>query len=57
MVRSNPVLLGDDIIDVELGARQRIGIQTIVFGSVGSVVADGSDRARLRVRLGISHVF
>jgi hypothetical protein len=57
MVRSSPVLLGDDIIDVEIGARQRIGIQTIVFGSLGSVVADGSDRARLRARFGISHVF
>jgi hypothetical protein len=57
MVRSSLVLLGDDIVDVEIGARQRIGIQTIVFGSLGSVVSDGPDRARLRARFGISHVF
>jgi hypothetical protein len=48
---------GDDIVTVEVGVRQRIGIQTILFGGLGSVVADGPDRPRLRVRLGISHVF
>ena len=56
-VRSSLVRNGDDIVTVEAGARQRIGIQTILFGSLGSQVADGSDRPRLRIRLGISHVF
>jgi hypothetical protein len=56
-VRSSLVKKGDDIVTVEVGARQRIGIQTILFGGLGSVVADGSDRPRLRVRLGITHVF
>jgi len=56
-VRSSLVKKGDDIVTVEVGARQRIGIQTILFGGLGSVVTDGPDRPRLRVRLGISHVF
>jgi hypothetical protein len=56
-VRSSLVEKGDDIVTVEVGARQRIGVQTILFGSLGSQVADGADRPRLRIRLGISHVF
>jgi len=56
-VRSSLVRNGDDVVTIEAGARQRIGIQTILFGSLGSQVADGSDRPRLRIRLGISHVF
>ncbi|HEY3173419.1 MAG TPA: hypothetical protein VGK86_12675 [Thermoanaerobaculia bacterium] len=56
-VRSSPVRKGDDVVAVEVGARQRIGIQTILFGGLGSEVSDGPDRSRFRVRLGISHVF
>ncbi|HEX9287001.1 MAG TPA: hypothetical protein VF999_07015 [Thermoanaerobaculia bacterium] len=56
-VRSSLVRQGDDIVAIEVGARQRIGIQTILFGGFGSEVSDGADRSRLRVRLGISHVF
>jgi len=56
-VRSSPVLTGDAIVDVEIGARQRIGIQTAVFGAIGSQISDTPDRPRLRVRVGVSHLF
>ena len=56
-VRSSLVRKGDDVVTVEIGARQRIGIQTILFGGLGSEISDGRGRSRLRVRLGISHVF
>jgi hypothetical protein len=56
-VRSSPVVTGDAIVDVEIGARQRIGIQTAVFGAIGSQISDTPDRPRIRVRLGVSHLF
>jgi hypothetical protein len=56
-VRSSPVITDNAIVDVEVGARQRIGIQTAVFGALGSQLSDTPDRPRLRVRLGISHLF
>jgi hypothetical protein len=56
-VRSSPLVTGNAIVDVEIGARQRIGIQTAVFGAIGSQISDTPDRPRLRVRLGISHLF
>jgi hypothetical protein len=56
-VRTSPLVTGDAIVDVEVGARQRIGIQTAVFGAIGSQLSDTPDRPRLRVRLGISHLF
>jgi hypothetical protein len=56
-VRSSPVRQGDAIMNVELGVRHRIGTQTIVFGGLGSEISDQADRPRLRIRLGISHVF
>jgi hypothetical protein len=56
-VRTSPVLLGDAIVNVEVGARHRIGVQTILFGGVGSEISDQPDRPRVLFRLGISHVF
>jgi hypothetical protein len=56
-VRSSPLITGNAIVDVEIGARQRIGIQTALFGAVGSQISDTPDRPRLRARLGISHLF
>jgi hypothetical protein len=56
-VRTSPVQLGDAIVNIELGARHRIGIQTIVFGGVGSEISDQPDRPRVLFRVGISHVF
>ena len=36
MVRSNPVLGEKTILEVELGARHRVGPQTLVFLGAGS---------------------
>jgi hypothetical protein len=56
-VRSNPVLGGTLIVTVEAGARQRIGSQTFVFFGAGSAVTGEKDRATVRLRAGISHIF
>jgi hypothetical protein len=56
-VRTSPVLLGDAIVNLEVGARHRVGIQTIVFGGIGSEISDQPDRPRILFRVGISHVF
>ena len=56
-VRSNPVVGGDVVVNVEVGARHRVGVQTIVFGGVGSEISDQPDRPRVLFRVGISHVF
>ena len=56
-VRTSPVILGDAIVNIELGVRHRIGVQTIVFGGVGSEISDQPDRPRVLFRAGISHVF
>jgi hypothetical protein len=56
-VRSNPVIGGDAIVNVEVGARHRIWVQTIVFAGIGSEISDQPDRPRVLFRVGISHVF
>jgi hypothetical protein len=56
-VRSSPLITGNAIVDVEVGARHRIGIQTVAFGVLGSQISDTPDRPRLRMRVGISHFF
>ena len=56
-IRSSPVLDGPAVADVDLGLRQRIGTQTILFGGFGSEISEQPDRPRLRVRVGLSHVF
>jgi hypothetical protein len=56
-VRTSPVKLGDAIVNVEVGARQRVGVQTIVFAGLGTEISDQPDRPRALVRVGISHVF
>lgn len=56
-VRTSPVKLGDAIVNVEIGARHRVGVQTIVFGGLGTEISDQPDRPRVLVRVGISHVF
>ncbi len=57
IVRSNPVLGEKTILEVELGARHRIGPQTVVFLGAGSEVTGRSDRTRLKLRVGITHVY
>ncbi|HMA17287.1 MAG TPA: hypothetical protein VKS03_02520 [Thermoanaerobaculia bacterium] len=56
-VRSSLVVNENAIVDVEAGVRQRIGIQTVVFGSIGSQITGRSDRTQVRLRAGISHLF
>jgi hypothetical protein len=56
-VRSNPVRGGNVIVTAEAGVRQRIGSQTIFFFGAGSDVTGGQDRARLRLRAGLSHAY
>lgn len=56
-LRSNPVQGGKAIVSLEAGVRQRIGSQTLVFFGAGSTVAGEQDRARLRLRAGISHIY
>lgn len=56
-VRSSAVLDGPVVGDVEIGARHRVGVQTILFGGFGSELSDNPDRPRLRARVGLSHVF
>lgn len=57
MVRSSLVVNENAIVDVEAGVRQRIGIQTVVFGGIGSQITGRSDRTQVRLRVGISHLF
>ena len=56
-VRSNPVRGGNIIVTAEAGVRQRIGSQTIFFFGAGSDLTGGQDRARLRLRAGLSHAY
>jgi hypothetical protein len=56
-VRSNPVLGRNAIFTIEAGARQRIGSQTLLFFGAGSALTGEQDRAGLRLRVGISHIF
>jgi hypothetical protein len=56
-LRSNPVEGGKLILTLEAGVRRRIGSQTLVFLGAGSTLTGEQDRARLRLRAGISHMF
>jgi hypothetical protein len=56
-VRSNPVLGGTTILQVEAGARRRIGPQTLFFAGAGSELTGQPDRARLRLRVGLTHFY
>ncbi len=56
-VRSNPVVGGTAIVQVELGARRRVGSQTFLFGGAASELTGRHDRARLRLRLGLTHFY
>ncbi len=55
--RSNPLLGAETIYQLEAGARRRIGAQTLVFLGVGTELTGLPDRARFRVRVGITHVY
>lgn len=57
VVRSNPVREGNAIVALEVGARRRIGPQTLFFFGAGSELTGENDRARLRLRAGLTHVY
>ena len=57
VVRSNPVIGGPTVFQIEGGLRHRIGPQTFFFAGAGSELAGLSDRARLRLRIGLTHVY
>jgi hypothetical protein len=56
-VRSSPLVDGETIVEAELGARRRIGARTVFFAGVGSQLTGEGDRAKARVRAGVSHFF
>ena len=56
-VSSNPVRGGSRVMAVEAGIRQRIGVQTIFFGGLGSELTGERDRAHFRIRVGLTHVY
>ncbi|MEO8432039.1 MAG: hypothetical protein ABI592_11065 [Acidobacteriota bacterium] len=56
-VRSNTVLQEKTILEIEAGARRKIGPQTLVFLGAGSELTGRTDRTRLKLRIGITHVY
>jgi hypothetical protein len=55
-IRTNPIIGGTAIVTVEGGLRQKIGMQTVLFAGAGSDIrGEHADRARYRVRLGVTH--
>jgi len=56
-VRSNPVIGGNPILSIEAGVRRRIGSQTLVFLGAGSALTGEHDRAGLRLRAGLTHIY
>jgi hypothetical protein len=56
-VRSNPVRGGNVILTAEAGIRRRIGVQTLFFIGAGSELTGRPDRARLRLRAGLTQVY
>ena len=57
VARTNPVVDGKSVVTIELGGKRRIGAQTFFFVGAGTDVAGESDRARLRLRAGLTHVY
>jgi hypothetical protein len=56
-LRTNPVLGGTDILFVDGGLRQRIGVQTIFFLGAGSELKGDRDRAHFTMRVGLTHIY
>src|SRR5262249_47958683 len=53
-VRTNPVVGGLAVVTVEVGARRRIGSQTVFFAGAGSDLTGPNDRTKIRARIGVS---
>ncbi|MFN2387156.1 MAG: hypothetical protein ABR576_12890 [Thermoanaerobaculia bacterium] len=56
-VRSSPLVEGQTILEAEIGARRRIGSRSVLFAGVGSQLTGEGDRAKARIRAGVSHFF
>jgi hypothetical protein len=57
VVRTNPIVSGRAVITIEAGGRQRIASQTVLFAGAGSDLTGLHDRAKVRVRVGVSHIY
>ncbi|HEY6930046.1 MAG TPA: hypothetical protein VJA66_10255 [Thermoanaerobaculia bacterium] len=57
VVRTNPVRDAETIVTLEAGGRFRIGSRTVFFAGMGSDVTGSHDRAKFRLRAGITYVF
>jgi hypothetical protein len=57
LVRTNPVIGGATIFAAEVGLRQRTGMQTVFYAGAGSEFTGRRDRARFRVRVGITRAY
>jgi hypothetical protein len=56
-VRSNPVHEEHTIVTLEAGTRLRIGSQTVFFAGAGSDITGERERARFRIRVGVSFFY
>jgi len=56
-VRSSPILGGEMILEAEVGGRRRIGAQSVFFAGAGSQLSGEGDRAKVRIRAGVGHLF
>ena len=56
-LRTNPLFGGKAILALEGGVRQRIGSQTLVFFGAGTSLFGETDRVKVRLRAGISHIY
>ena len=57
VVRTNPVREEQTIVTIEAGTRLRIGSRTVFFAGMGSDVTGSHDRAKFRLRAGITYVY
>jgi hypothetical protein len=55
--RSNPLLEENAVVEVELGGRHRIWMQSFLFVGLGTEISEQPNRPQLRARVGISHAF
>jgi hypothetical protein len=57
IVRQSVTSRGDPSAGVELGLKQRIGMQTVLYAGAASEIAGEPDRVRFRGILGVTHAF
>jgi hypothetical protein len=57
VIRQSVLTGGNVSVGLEIGIRQRIGLQTIFYAGMGGEVAGDPDRVRYRGLLGLTHTF